>query len=89
MGFRPDQHRSLFHKGRGRDFLVYVGALDAPAISMGPVDAPGLAFLFRDCVGEYFPGGSNSLLRDKIMNLKTRKPRRFNKSSILDSWVPD
>jgi hypothetical protein len=77
MDLRPDQHRRLFHKGRRRDFLVYVGALDAPAISMGPADAAGLAFLFRNRVGEHFFGSSNSSLQFETMNLETRKPRRI------------
>ena len=47
MDLRPDQHRSLFHKGRRRDFLVHVGALDASALSLGSADATGLAFLFE------------------------------------------
>ena len=84
MDLRPDQHRSLFHKGRRRDFLVYVGALDASAISMGPADAVGLAFLFRNRVGEHFFGGSNSSLQFETMNLETREDR-----IILDSWIPD
>src|SRR5262245_44709564 len=57
MDLRPDQYRSLFHKGRLRDYRVYVGALDAPAISMGSADAAGLAFLFRNCVGEHLHRG--------------------------------
>ena len=77
MDFRPDQHRSLFHKGRCRDFLVYVGALDAPAFSLGSADAAGLAFLFRNRIGEHFFGGGNSSLQFETMNLETRKPRRI------------
>ena len=74
MDLRPDQHRSLFHKGRRRDFLVYVGALDAPAISLGSADAARLAFLFRNRVGEHFFGGSNSSLQFETVNLETKKP---------------
>ena len=77
MDLRPDQHRSLFRQGRRRDFPVYVGALDAPAISMGSVDAAGLALLFRNRIGKYFSGGSNSSLQFETMNLETRKPRRI------------
>jgi hypothetical protein len=57
MDLRPDQHRSLFHKGRRRDFPVHVGAMDAPAISMGSTNAIRLAFLLRDCAGEYLHRG--------------------------------
>ena len=53
LDLRPDQHRRLFRKGRRRDFLFHVGALDAPAISLGSADAPRLAFLFRNRAGEH------------------------------------
>jgi len=84
MDLRPDQHRSLFREGRRRNFPVYVGALDAPAISMGSADAARLAFLFRNRVGEHFFGRSNSSLQFETMNLETREDR-----IILDSWIPD
>jgi hypothetical protein len=77
MDLRLDEHCSLFHKGRLRDFPVYVGALDAPAISMGSADAAWLAFLFRNRLGEHFFCGSNSSLQFETMNLETRKPRRI------------
>ena len=77
MDLWPDQHRSFFHKGRRRDFLVYVGTMDASAISMGSAYAARLAFLFRNRVGEHFFCGSNSSLQFETMNLETRKPRRI------------
>src|SRR5919106_4998667 len=69
MDLRPDQHRSLFHKGRRRDFLVYVGALDTPTISMGPADAAGLAVLFRNRVGEHFYRRGDSPFHDTVIFL--------------------
>src|SRR6476646_5537704 len=69
MVLRPDQHRSLFHKGRRRDLPVYVGTLDAPPISMGSADAAGLAFLFRNRVGEHLYRRCNSSLRSELIFL--------------------
>jgi len=50
---------------------------------MGSADAAGLAFLFRNRVGEHFFGGSNSPIQFETMNLETRKDR-----IILNSWIP-
>src|SRR4030095_9164547 len=88
MDLRPDQHRSLFRKSRRRHFPVYVGALDAPTISLGSTDEAGLAFLFRNRVGEHFLPRCNSSFQFKIMNLETKKPRRRQESVILNSWIP-
>src|SRR5262249_11940192 len=89
LDLRPAQHRSLLHKGRPRDFLVSVGALDAPAISMGSADAARLAFLFRNCTGEHFcwrrPNRIAGKIIDRIPNGGTR---RKSESRSPKRWSP-
>src|SRR6476646_1922164 len=84
MVLRPDQHRSLFHKGRRRDLPVYVGALDAPAISMGSADAAGLAFLFRNRVGEHLYRCSHHGVSAKQMTKSEGIPK--DEAQKTDDW---
>jgi hypothetical protein len=86
MDLRPDQHRSLFHKGRRRDLLVHVGAMDAPEISMGSTYAIRLAFLLRNRVGEYFRCSGSNAASAKVMTNPNDEARNKVEYRSPKSW---